>query len=300
MKRRYFLLSGISGLGLALGSKYLYAQRTQTLVSCPKVDAKLSQPLLRFIALADTGFGNDGQYAVAKAMLCYAQANPFPLVLLAGDNIYNNGEIEKISSVFEQPYQVLLKQGIKFYATLGNHDIRTNNGEDEIRYPGFNMQGRYYTFIKELVQVFAIDTNNNAPWKEQLTWLEENLANSQLPWKIVVGHHPVYSSGWHGGNKQLIERLTPLFSRYKVQLYLSGHDHNYERTHPVRGTTYLVCGAGAKTRPVGHSSWTAFSASKLSFAAFDVYSNRLEIRGIDTDSKIFDSVRILNSTSVIN
>lgn len=97
-----------------------------------------------------------------------------------------------------------------------------------------------------------------------------------------------------------MERLIPLFSRYKVQLYLSGHDHNYERTHPVHGTTYLVCGAGAKTRPVGHSSWTAFSASKLSFAAFDLYSSRLEIRGIDPDGKIFDSVGILNSTSVIN
>ena len=298
MKRRYFLLSGFSGLGVVLGSKYLYAQRTQIL-SCPKVDAKLSQqPLLRFVALADTGFGNDGQYAVAKAMTCYAQANPFPLVLLAGDNIYNNGEIAKIGSVFEQPYQVLLKQGIKFYATLGNHDIRTNNGAEEISYPDFNMQGRYYTFAKESVQFFAIDTNSNADWKIQLNWLEENLARTQAPWKIVFGHHPVYSSGVHGGSQQLVKLLTPLFARYGVQLYISGHDHNYERTHRLQGTTYLVCGAGAKTRLVGSSSRTAFSAAKLSFATFEIYSNRLEVKGIDVEGKIFDQISILKDNSI--
>lgn len=301
MNRRIFLvLSGLSGLGLALGSHYLSSGRTLTLVSCPKRTTKLAQPLLRFVALADTGFGNDGQYAVAQAMNCYLQQNPFQFVLLAGDNIYDNGEIEKIGSAFEKPYQALLQQGIQFYAALGNHDIRTNNGEDEIRYSGFNMQGRYYTFTKEAVQFFAIDTNNNAPWKAQLDWLEENLSRSQVPWKVVFGHHPVYSSGVHGGSQQMVKRLTPLFSRYGVQLYISGHDHNYERTHRLQGTTYLVCGAGAKTRPVGSSSRTAISASRLSFATFEVYPNRLEVRGIDTNGKIFDQVAILNSAPVIN
>lgn len=255
--------------------------------------------MLRFVALGDTGFGNSGQYAVAKAMSCYLQGNPFQFVLLAGDNIYNNGEIEKINSVFEKPYQALLQQGIQFYAVLGNHDIRTNNGEDEIRYPRFNMQGRYYSFTKGAVQFFAIDTNNNASWKAQLNWLEENLARTQVPWKVVFGHHPVYSSGVHGGSQELVKRLTPLFSRYGVQLYISGHDHNYERTHRLQGTTYLVSGAGAKPRPVGSSSRTAFSTSRLSFATIEVYPNRLEVRGIDTDGKIFDQVAILNSVPII-
>jgi hypothetical protein len=45
-------------------------------------------PLLRFIAVGDTGHGDRGQYAVANAMETYAQSSPFLLVLLAGDNIY--------------------------------------------------------------------------------------------------------------------------------------------------------------------------------------------------------------------
>jgi acid phosphatase len=296
LKRRNFLISSaLSGLGLALTSHQLLAQRSLAVVSCPQGEKRRSQPLFRFVAVGDVGLGNDKQYEVAQAMNCYLQNNLYPFVLLAGDNIYNNGEIEKIAAVFEKPYQALLERGIRFYAVLGNHDIQTNNGEDEIRYAGFNMKGRYYTFRQDPVQFFALDTNGNAPWEEQLNWLEENLASSQSPWKIVYGHHPLYSSGMHGGDRDLIERLAPLFSRYHVQLYLSGHDHNYERTKLIKGTTYLVCGGGSNTRPVGHSSWTACSASTLSFAAFEVYSNWIKIKGIDREGNIFDRATIFNN-----
>jgi acid phosphatase len=294
LKRRDFLVcSGLGGLGLALAGHQLLAQHTSILSSCFKGETTQTQPLLRFVAVGDVGLGNEEQYEVAQAMNCYSQQNAFPLTLLLGDNIYPNGEIEKNKSVFEDPYQALRKQGIRFYAVLGNHDIRTNNGEDEIRYSEYNMSSRYYTFTQEFVQFFALDTNRNAPWEEQLKWLEENLSTSSSPWKIVFGHHPLYSSGMHGGDRQLRERLEPLFSRYKVQLYLCGHDHDYERTKAIDGTTYIVCGGGADSRPVARSEQTAFSVAKLNFATFEVYPNLIKINGIGSDGKIFDRAAIL-------
>ncbi|MGB3207112.1 MAG: metallophosphoesterase [Crinalium sp.] len=296
LKRRQFLFLGsISGFGLALFGKNLLAQipNPRNLKSHPA--SKLTTPALseisrlRFVSVADTGTGAKGQYAVANAMTRYHQQQPFNLVILAGDNIYNNGEIEKIKAVFERPYQSLLQQGVKFQACLGNHDIRTDNGDPQVRYLGFNMQGqRYYTFRRDSVQFFALDTNHNADWQTQLPWLETALSKSNAPWKVVFGHNPLYSSGHYGVNQDLISKLTPLFKKYGVQLYINGHDHSYERTQPINGTTYLVCGAGAGVRPVGSSEWTAHSASKLSFAAFDVYSDRIVISGIDTDNRIFD------------
>ncbi|PSB04288.1 metallophosphoesterase [Merismopedia glauca] len=293
MKRRNFItLSALGGLGLSLATHHLLAQ--DPVDGCTaKVRKSIQEPLLRFVAVADTGMGDKGQYAVANAMTCYHQSHPFDLVLLGGDNIYYNGEIEKINSVFEEPYQALLQQNVKFQAVLGNHDIRTNNGEDELRYAAFNMTGRYYTFSRDRVQFFALDTNDNAPWDEQLKWLEENLAASKATWKIVYGHHPLYSSGVHGGSDELIKLLSPLFSRYGVQVYICGHDHHYERTNPIKGTTYLICGGGAGTRIVGSSAYTAYSASILSFASFEVYPNRLEIRGIDNKGDLFDEKTIM-------
>jgi len=283
LKRRDFLtLTSLSGLGLSLITHKVLSQQ-------PNQEEK---PLLRFVAIADTGTGNEAQYAVAQAMKVYSEKNPFSLVLLAGDNIYNEGEMEKIKNVFEKPYQPFLSQNIPFHAVLGNHDIRTNNGDDQVRYPLFNMPDRYYTFSQENSQFFALDTNVNADWEAQLKWLEENLANSQKPWKIVFGHHPLYSSGMHGTDPTLIAKLEPLFSKYQVSLYICGHDHNYERTVPIQNTTYIITGAGCSTRPVQRSRWTGYSEAKLSFTAYEVYENRLETKAIGIDSRIFDEGKI--------
>jgi 3',5'-cyclic AMP phosphodiesterase CpdA len=300
-RRQFLILSGLTGLGLAAFTTLIRSQtaqspdtsstNTDTLTSTSADDLRnpvKGQPLLRFVSVADTGTGAVGQYAVAAAMTRYHQLNPYNLVLLGGDNIYNNGEIEKIGAVFERPYQALLRQGVKFQAVLGNHDIRTDNGDPQLRYPGFNMLGRYYTFRRGDVQFFALDTNNNADWNAQIPWLEQELSRSDAPWKIVYGHHQIYSSAIYGVNDAFIKTLTPLFQKYGVQLYINGHDHVYERTKPINGTTYLICGAGGGTRPVGRSEWTAHSAERLSFAAYEVYRDRILVSGIGTDNRVFD------------
>ncbi|TAG92865.1 MAG: metallophosphoesterase [Oscillatoriales cyanobacterium] len=300
IKRRYFLiLASLSSLGLA-GIWKMSQLRTSwgtdaNAAEIPGVEGEraiaplpTTPPILRFISIADTGTGAQGQYAVAEAMAQYHSQNSFNLAILAGDNIYNNGEFEKINAVFERPYQPLLKQGVKFYACLGNHDIRTANGDLQVKYAAFNMQGRYYTFRRESVQFFALDTNDNADWKNQLVWLEKELSQSTAPWKVVFGHHQIYSAGIYGLNQPFIKVLTPMFQKYGVQLYINGHEHSYERTRSINGTTYLICGAGAGTRPVGRSEWTEYSASRLSFATFDVYEDRMFVSGIGTDKRVFD------------
>ena len=293
-KRRQFLLFSLGGFGIAALGRILWNQSgknanvTEAIANPAQITKATAPPLLSFISVADTGTGDRNQYAVAKAMAQYRSQRAYDLAILAGDNIYNNGEIEKIEAVFERPYAPLLQQGVKFHACLGNHDIRTANGEPQVAYPGFNMQGRFYTFRRDPVQFFALDTNHNADWQTQLVWLEQELSRSDAAWKVVFGHHPIYSSGRYGSNQIFIKDITPIFQKYGVQLYINGHDHNYERTRPIRGVTYLICGAGAGLRSVGNSPWTEYSARKLSFAAYDVYSDRMEISGIGTDNRVFD------------
>ncbi|MBD2196383.1 MULTISPECIES: metallophosphoesterase family protein [Calothrix] len=293
LKRRQFLfLTSLGSLGTGLtwiftkqNSQSTDFAQSQTAIAANPANKGL---LLRFVSVADTGTGAKGQYAVAKAMTSYHQTNPYNLAVLAGDNIYNNGEIEKINAVFERPYKDLLKQGVKFHACLGNHDIRTDNGDPQVKYRGFNMKGRYYTFSQGDVQFFALDTNGNADWKNQLPWLEKQLSLSKASWKIVFGHHPIYASGVYGSSPEFIETFTPLFQKYGVQLYINGHEHHYERTRAINGTTYLICGAGAGNRPVGKNEWTEYSTSDLSFAAYNVHADRIELSGIDTNNRVFD------------
>jgi predicted phosphodiesterase len=296
-RRQFLLLGGGTGVALVAGKALLGQAGNQLpdpvvtpVAASPTRSPTASQKLvLRFVAIADTGGGNRAQYAVADAMVQYHQKNPYNLVVMAGDNIYDNGEMEKIKAVFEDPYQALLKQGVRFQACLGNHDIRTQNGDGQVQYPLFNMKGRYYTFREQSVQFFVLDTNTNVDWKTQLTWLEQELSRSDAPWKIVYGHHPIYSSGHYGTDRAMVKRLTPLFKQYRVQLYINGHEHHYERTQSIDGTTYLITGhGGAYLRPVGKSTWTAYAVSRHGFSALEVYDDRIEIQGFGTDNQVYD------------
>lgn len=290
-RREFLILTGLaSGLGLAGLGKWLTTNPLNSDAATPLPPSRATtKPLLRFVAIADAGTGNQNQYAVAQAMVRHYQRKPFPMMVMAGDNIYTNGEIEKIQTVFERPYQALLQQGVKVHACLGNHDIRTENGELQLRYAGFNMQGRYYTFRQGPVQFFALDTNPNAPWQAQVTWLEQELSRSRAPWKVVFGHHPLYSSGRYGSTPTLIKTLAPLFKQHQVQLYINGHEHHYERTQAIDGTTYLIVGnAGAALRSVGRSEWTKHAASRYGFTVVEVYPDFMEVTAINTDHQPFD------------
>jgi Calcineurin-like phosphoesterase len=291
-RRRFLVLGSLSGVGLAALGKVVSGQiRRPTAPASPvKVPAvAISKPILRFVATADVGSGDQNQHDVGQAMNRYYRDHPFKLAIMAGDNIYTNGEMEKINAVFERPYAELLKQGVEFRAALGNHDIRFQNGDLQVKYSPFHMEGRYYTYRKETVQFFVLDTNTNTDWKTQLAWLEKTLRVSDAPWKIVYGHHPVYASGLYGTDPKMVERLTPLFKKYRVQLYINGHEHHYERTNAIDGTTYLITGnGGASLRSVGKHAWTAYSKSRFGFSAIEVYGNRIEIQGIGTDGLPFD------------
>jgi 3',5'-cyclic AMP phosphodiesterase CpdA len=293
--RRQFLMgAGLAGLGMAGIGKILTdgfdvkANRVAA-VSIPKT--KLLQ---RFAVIADTGSGNMQQYTVGRALARYHQKNPFDTVLLAGDNIYTNGEFTKIKEAFAIPYEDLLRRGVKFYACLGNHDIRTENGDAQVAYPQFNMQGRYYTHGKGDVRFFVLETNALAnpasPDRvQQLEWLDRELAASKAKWNIVYGHHNIYSAGVYKINQVMAKDVTPILKKHKVRLWINGHDHNYQRSQPIDGITYLVCGGGgASLYPVEAQSWTAFAQKVHSFGIVEVYQDQILLTGVNSKNEIID------------
>jgi len=254
-----------------------------------RATAAPSADQLRFIAIADSGGGNADQKAVADRMAEVHRRQPVDLVVMAGDNIYPNGDINQAKEKFSIPYKSLLDAGVPFHAVLGNHDIRTANGNPQIAYPPFGMKGRWYTLRRGPVEFFMIDTNGNADWGRQLPWLRESLAASTSPWKVVVGHHPIYSSGFYGNDEVARKRLAPMFRTARVQMYINGHDHNYERSKPINGTTYLVVGGGgAYLRPVDPGPNSARAISVHSFAELTAGTDSLVIQAWDSSGRSID------------
>jgi len=233
---------------------------------------------VRILVTADTGSGNAEQFANGKQMAAIHSQRPVDFVILGGDNIYPDGNLAQVEAKFTKPYAALLQSGVPFHAVLGNHDIRTDNGEPQIAYKPFGMKGRWYTIRQGPIEFFMLDTNMNAPWQFQLPWLKKALASSTAPWKVVVGHHPIYSAGWYGDDPNAIARLTPVFAKYGVQLYINGHEHDYERTKSINGTTYLITGGGgASIRPILANSNSVKAASTYSFVELNVTDKTLKI-----------------------
>lgn len=248
----------------------------------------------RYVAFGDMGTGGESQLSIARRMTIYHDERPYDTVIMLGDNIYESGRASDLPEKFERPYAELLRRGVRFYATLGNHDVRRGR-EAQINYKGFNMGGRaYYTFTKGdgLIEFFVLDSTRVDD--EQLRWLDGTLAASKARWKIAYFHHPIYSSGkYHGSDIKLRKRLEPIFVRHKVAAVFSGHDHIYERTKPQQGVQYFVSGAGGRLRRgnINRRSplFAAGNDELHSFMYVEVTFERFAFWSVDAEGNILDS-----------
>jgi hypothetical protein len=177
--------------------------------------------------------------------------------------------------------------GVKFYASLGNHDDPVNS-----RYPLWNMEGQqYYSYSTKNVRFFALDSNKVD--QKELAWLENALKSSQDEWKICYFHHPLYSDGGtHGPSVDVRVVFEPLFVTYGVNVVFSGHDHIYERLTPQKGIYYFVEGAGGQLRKgdTNRSATTAMAFDQdQSFMLVEIDGNQLSFQTISRAGTTVDS-----------
>ncbi len=245
---------------------------------------------LHFAVIGDNGTGDREEYQIGQQLAAWYQRFQFPIVVMMGDNIYGSDRPQDFVKKFEAPYKPLLDAGVKFYASLGNHDSR-----EQRFYKYFNMDGKvYYTFKapKEDVRFFALESTYMDP--DQVKWINDELQKSNEKWKIVFFHHPLYSSGkTHGSQVNLREVLEPLFVRYKVSLVLSGHDHIYERVKPQNGIQYFVEGSSGQLRAgdlrTGSPLTAAGEDRQQTFMLMEIGGDTLTFNTIGLKGAVIDS-----------
>lgn len=255
----------------------------------PPTPPEAGQPY-RFVAFGDWGAGTPFQRDIAGQLHQLHQRAPFDAVLMLGDNIYEVGDVKKHGKAyFTDMYAPLIAKQVRFIVALGNHDVLMGHQNDQMAF--FKMPGAYYqTALSPELDVFVLDTNTFAKSDVQQRWLENALEASQKPWKIVMGHHPIYSSGQHGVNRGLVKTLQPILERRQVPFYLAGHDHNYERLRPINGVQYVISGgAGAYLRGAAQTLPESLVFHKAHhFLSFELQADRLMMTVIDKTGAVID------------
>ena len=257
--------------------------------SAPAAD---STAPVRFLAFGDSGGDGSDQYALLEQMYTV----PYDLMVHTGDLAYDNGTIDQIEDTVFAVYNDLLRN-IPLFPAAGNHDYETMQGapfRDVFDLPSAGdgqPNEKWYSYDWGRVHFVALDTE--ADYATQAKWLDNDLAATDRPWKIIYLHRPPYSSGEHGSDTDLRAKLAPVLAKHHVQLVLAGHDHSYERIAPQDGTHYVVTGGGGVgTRPVGTSSFTEFSEQVIHFVYVEVLADEAILHAIDATGVEFDSVVI--------
>lgn len=247
---------------------------------------KPAEQPVRVLAFGDYGDGSAAQKQVAGAMLRYHQGQRFDFAITLGDNFYPAGMDSPADPRWDSWWSALYDPlNVPFYVSMGNHDWnQPDSPAAEIlfseRSPSWRLPAAYYTFEAGPVQFFALDTDLIS--EAQLRWLTQELDRSRATWKVVYGHHPIYSAGQHGDNNQKIRQLLPVL-RDRADVYIAGHDHDMQHLKPEGRLHFFVAGSAGKLRPIEPGPRSLFARSANGFAVIDADRLTLTVKFVETD-----------------
>lgn len=252
-----------------------------------------SDKSIRVLAFGDFGTGSIAQQQTAAAMREYHKRRPFDLGITLGDNFYPYGMLSPSDPRWKTQWEGLYGSlGIKFYATLGNHDWfgYKDSPAAEILYsdksPDWRMPSPYYSFTAGPVQFFAFDTVEDS--EAELEWLDRELAKSTARWKVVYGHFPIYSAGaYYPGDAELVEKLLPILEKSHADIYLNGHDHNLQELKPEGGVHFFVSGGGgAGLYSVNPYDRSVYKQMVNGFTVLEADEKQFKVSFIGADGKV--------------
>lgn len=281
-----------------------------------------------FLMVGDWGISEGtAQSQVATAMQAYPAERGFDTdaLLMLGDNFYGQMPDAVNSPRWQTNFEQMYPQSVfdcEAIAVPGNHDYQNTpdskvDGQYAYAARGktrWTMPAHYFSFTwpqqDPSITFICLDSNMPnepaQPWpppdpsyytmtdaqrQTQLDWLAATLSKPRTtPFLCVIGHHPVYSNGPHGDNRTLIRDWDPLFREHKVDLYLSGHDHDLQHLefegHP---TSFFSSGGGGAvldTLKPSEAQRGPFQLEAHGFSHLQVRSNLMILRHLDTSGNL--------------
>lgn len=242
----------------------------------------------RFAALGDTRNG----HRVHRALMEALARERVDFVINSGDLVETGGYKDQWD-LFWQIEQPVVSEA-PLMAAVGNHDnSRRNLFRRWFLLDEWAQGNRYFMHDWGDVRIICLDSEiEMRPGSAQHRFLVGALEGAAAEDRLIVisFHYPPYSSGAHGPNPDLQRIFADLGPRFGIELVLNGHDHNYERTHPQEGVTFIVAASGgAPIRRLSPNQWSAAVRTEPHFVLFDVQGKTITGRAVNLDGSIFDT-----------
>lgn len=242
----------------------------------------------RFVVFGDTRNGHSVHRQIVEAV----EREEVDFMINTGDLVERGGKKPDWLRFFQIERPLLVKTPL--VPAVGNHDV---SGRDYFRryllHALWSDSRHYYTRDWGDLRVLVLDSGIELRrGSEQYAFAERALSEGARAGKLMAMmlHYPPYSSGEHGSILEVQAPVGELARRYGVELVVAGHDHNYERTRPIDGTTYVVSGsAGAPIRPVRPRWFTAEARTEPHYVLVDVDGRRLILRAVNLQGETFDT-----------
>jgi predicted phosphodiesterase len=191
------------------------------------------------LVIGDFGSGTEAEMDVAAAVEKVAIDRDAGWLLTVGDNFYS----DDIDLIWNQPYGWVAERGLRVIGVLGNHDIESDSRR-ELNRRVLGIEEPWSQAVIGGAKLLALDSNQ-ASSTEQLAFIDDTLDPPIGNLGVAALHHPPYSCSRHGDTSEIRDSWVPHFEAGRIDLVLSGHDHNYQRLE--RGDiTYVVDGGGGQ------------------------------------------------------
>jgi len=277
----------------------------------------LDEKALNFIVASD--LGRNGYYEqkpIAELLGKYAENIEIEFIAAAGDIHHFNGVASTSDPLWMTNYELIYSHPelmIDWFVVCGNHEYMGNT-QVVLDYSGVSRRwiapARYYTNVFEIddsttLRLVFIDTtplidkyredSNKYPdagkqdMQRQLFWMDSVLVNSSEKWKIVIGHHPVYAQTSKVDSERIDmqTRVAPILEKYGVDVYYSGHIHNFQHIQPADSRVeYVVNSSASLSRKVKSIEGTMFCSDKAGFTVCSVTNDSLEFLFVDGKGNI--------------
>ena len=178
-------------------------------------------------------------------------------VFSAGDLAYRNGTMQQYTDCYHPTWG---RHRARTRPSPGNHDYRSAGAAPYFAYFGKNAGPAglgYYSYDLGDWHIVSLNSNVAAnAGSPQERWLQSDLAANRTRCTAAYWHHPVFSSGVHGGSPYMWD-IWRVLEEFGAEIVISGHDHTYERFAPqdlqgradaTRGIRQFVVGTGGAPR----------------------------------------------------